>query len=169
MAWHVDKAYAVAGREAQHAFWGQVVSTRFGQDLDFQGMSRIDPATGDTIPMQRGDLDALHNWDFEDGELRWRARPADAPPCPLGCESAIIGECLDRSNRINSPDFRKCLLPRLRSPPRLPNWNVSSARGDPSGGDVRHEPAWTSRTGPRPHTSLTSWSYSARPSAVQEK
>ena len=26
MAWHVDKAYAVAGRDAQHAFWGQVVS-----------------------------------------------------------------------------------------------------------------------------------------------
>jgi hypothetical protein len=26
MAWHLDKAYAVAGRDAQHAFWGQVVS-----------------------------------------------------------------------------------------------------------------------------------------------
>jgi hypothetical protein len=26
MAWHVDKAYAIAGRDAQHAFWGQVVS-----------------------------------------------------------------------------------------------------------------------------------------------
>jgi hypothetical protein len=26
MAWHVDKAYAVAGRDAQHAFWGHVVS-----------------------------------------------------------------------------------------------------------------------------------------------
>ena len=26
MPWHVDKAYAIAGRDAQHAFWGQVVS-----------------------------------------------------------------------------------------------------------------------------------------------
>lgn len=23
MPWHIDKAYRVAGREAQHAFWGQ--------------------------------------------------------------------------------------------------------------------------------------------------
>src|SRR3954453_11745108 len=26
MPWHVEKAYAVAGRDAQHAFWGQVLS-----------------------------------------------------------------------------------------------------------------------------------------------
>ena len=26
MPWHVEKAYAIAGRDAQHAFWGQVVS-----------------------------------------------------------------------------------------------------------------------------------------------
>ena len=26
MPWHVDKAYAMAGRDAQHAFWGQIVS-----------------------------------------------------------------------------------------------------------------------------------------------
>ena len=23
MPWHIDKAYRIAGREAQHAFWGQ--------------------------------------------------------------------------------------------------------------------------------------------------
>jgi hypothetical protein len=26
MPWHVEKAYAMAGRDAQHAFWGQVLS-----------------------------------------------------------------------------------------------------------------------------------------------
>ena len=32
MPWHVDKAYAVAGREAQHAFWGNVVSGEDSQE-----------------------------------------------------------------------------------------------------------------------------------------
>ena len=26
MPWHIDQAYRRAGRDAQHAFWGQVVS-----------------------------------------------------------------------------------------------------------------------------------------------
>jgi hypothetical protein len=26
MPWHAEKAYAMAGRDAQHAFWGQVLS-----------------------------------------------------------------------------------------------------------------------------------------------
>ncbi len=58
MAWHVDKAYAVAGRDAQHAFWGQVVS-------------------GDASPERVERLSMLHQLALADRLNRDRARRRD--------------------------------------------------------------------------------------------
>ena len=50
------------------------------QELAFSGMSRIDAQSGAEIPMSRGSLDTVDQWDFTEPEvLRWRARNASDP------------------------------------------------------------------------------------------
>jgi uncharacterized membrane protein YgcG len=52
-----------------------------GQRLDVEGMERVDPATGRTVPLSRGDLSAVDHYGFT-GEttLRWRSRLPSDPP-----------------------------------------------------------------------------------------
>lgn len=52
-----------------------------GQELDFRSLARVDPATGEEVPLQRGGLDHVDRYDFTDAKtLRWRSRLPDDPP-----------------------------------------------------------------------------------------
>lgn len=54
---------------------------RVVQDLDLQGVSRVDPLTGTARPLALGDLDEVDHFDWGDGAtLRWRSRRPSDPP-----------------------------------------------------------------------------------------
>lgn len=53
---------------------------RTGQAFDFQSIARVDPATGERIPLTEGDLDDVDEYSWEGGTLRWRSRLESDPP-----------------------------------------------------------------------------------------
>lgn len=54
---------------------------RLGQQLDFDGMARLDPATGVETALSRGALDQVDHWDWKGGStVRWRSRRPGDPP-----------------------------------------------------------------------------------------
>jgi uncharacterized membrane protein YgcG len=54
---------------------------RLGQQMTLNGLSRIDPGTGETIPLQPGELDEVDEFDWVGGStLRWRSRLESDPP-----------------------------------------------------------------------------------------
>ena len=56
-------------------------ATRFGQELEFEAMWRIDRAAGVAVPLVRGDLSQVDQFDWTNGNtLRWRSRLPDDPP-----------------------------------------------------------------------------------------
>lgn len=51
-----------------------------GQRFEFHGISRVD-AAGNIVPLSRGSLDRVDNYDFvDDTTLRWRSRTPSDPP-----------------------------------------------------------------------------------------
>lgn len=64
---------------------------RLGQTLRVNAMARLDPVTGDTLPMRRGSLDRVHEWAMLDGNtLRWRVRAPSDPPLQAELRPYII-------------------------------------------------------------------------------
>jgi uncharacterized membrane protein YgcG len=56
-------------------------NVRFGQDLDLERLTRVDPGTGKETPVVEGDLDVVNNYAWQEGnELRWRSRLPEDPP-----------------------------------------------------------------------------------------
>ncbi|MEX0893116.1 MAG: hypothetical protein WEB88_13190 [Gemmatimonadota bacterium] len=88
VAAHLDADGTLRVREYQEpVFWGdwnggeRTFRVRFGQTLRVNAMARLDPVTGDTLPMRRGSLDRVHEWAMLDGNtLRWRVRAPSDPP-----------------------------------------------------------------------------------------
>jgi len=59
----------------------RIFNTRFGQRLDIQRVSRIDPATGASVTLTEGDVDEVDHWKLESNRtLRWRSRRPGDPP-----------------------------------------------------------------------------------------
>lgn len=52
-----------------------------GQELQFEGMDRVDAATGARVPLSAGSTGFVDHYDWHDSStLRWRSREIDAPP-----------------------------------------------------------------------------------------
>ena len=58
----------------------RVFALRLGQKLQLERVSRIDPATGETRILEKGDLDEVDRYGWRDGALRWRSRLPSDPP-----------------------------------------------------------------------------------------
>ena len=59
----------------------RLFTPRSGQALELHGITRIDPATGAAMPLTRGALDVVDQYDFTDANaLRWRSRSPSDPP-----------------------------------------------------------------------------------------
>ncbi len=52
-----------------------------GQELELHSVSRVDPTTGAEMPLERGGLERVDQYDFTDSKtLRWRSRLPEDPP-----------------------------------------------------------------------------------------
>ncbi len=59
----------------------RIFNLGFGQKLDVQRVSRIDPATGAAVPLTEGDVDEVDHWELKSNRtLRWRSRRPGDPP-----------------------------------------------------------------------------------------
>jgi hypothetical protein len=58
----------------------RVFALRLGQKLRLEKVSRIDPATGESRTLEKGDLDEMDRYGWRDDSLRWRSRLPDDPP-----------------------------------------------------------------------------------------
>lgn len=54
--------------------------TRSWQELQLDSISEISPASGERIPLQEGDLDAVNEYRLQGNTLRWRSRLPTDPP-----------------------------------------------------------------------------------------
>jgi len=52
-----------------------------GQRIELHGVARVDPSTGEAVPLRRGGLHAVDHFDWTDATtLRWRSRLPTDPP-----------------------------------------------------------------------------------------
>ena len=68
-----------------------------GSRIDFEGIARIDPATGERVELVEGDLDRVDHFAWVDGKtLRWRSRLPTDPPFAMQSMVYLLEYSLSR-------------------------------------------------------------------------